>query len=138
MARLTSCFKKVHKHHDTTLFCQWHLLFSVQSYQYVFPLAFSMPYLVAHTLSFPSLQNLTLFLTFHHYSFSKHTHTIALHSPRPAHPKYLSTQQTHISSWLLFSINLTPYIANIVAFSVLLKIAISFSLRHHVLLHLHC
>ena len=35
----------------------------------------------------------------------------------------------------LFEINLTPHIALIIAFLVLLKIAISFSLRYHVLLH---
>ena len=58
------------------------------------------------------------------------------HTPRLGHfIQNIFKTQKFISSWLLlFSINLTPHNALIIALSVLLTTAISFSIRHHILL----
>ena len=83
----TSCFLTVSKHHYANLLCQWHPPFSVQCDWYA-PLVSSASYSVPPDLFFLPLQNLTLFSKHHHYPFSKHAHTIALHSPWLVHPKY--------------------------------------------------
>ena len=81
-------FLAVCKHHYTTSLCQWHPPFSVQSNRYALSLISSSSYLVTHACFFLPLQNPTLFSKHHHYPFSKHAHTITLHSPWLVHPKY--------------------------------------------------
>ena len=61
------------------------------------------------------------YLVDHHYPFSKHAYTIALHSPWLVYLKY-PLNPTNLSSWLLSLINLTPHFAFITAFSVRLKL----------------
>ena len=106
---------------------------SIQSDCYAPPLVPSTSYSIAHALFVPPLQNLMLFPKHHHYPFSKtcphHRSPLTMASPS----KVLFKLSKLVSFWLLlFSIILSPHIALIIAFSVLLKIAISFFLRHHV------
>ena len=113
-----------------TSFCQCHLPF--QSVQYVFPLAFSASSLFASPSSSDNFKNLTLFSVHHHYSSLKHAHVIALYLPWPVHPKYLSNPANPevLGNYILNQFNFSHYSYH--CLSVLLRIAIPFSLRHHV------
>ena len=132
MAGFTSCFLKICKHHHATSFCQWYLPFSIQSGQYVLPL-FSTPFSFwsptpssRHFKIKRSSQNVTIIPS---QNIPYHRNPLALACPFKVSIKLSKL----ISSWLLlFSINLTPHIALMIAFSDHLKIAVSFSRRHHV------
>ena len=57
MAGFASSFSKVHEQHCTKLFCRWHLLFLIQSVQYVLPSAISISSSVADLLFFHPFQS---------------------------------------------------------------------------------
>ena len=120
MAGFTSCYLKVCKHHHVTSFCQWHP-FSVQSDWFVLPRhIWSLRALFSkHFKIQRSSQTITIIKT-----CSNHRTPLALAGPSNVSFK----PNTHTFLVTFFSINLTPHIA----FSGLLKIAISFSLRHHI------
>ena len=126
-----SCLLKICKHHYSTSFCQWHFPFHFNLINMFFHLPFT-SYLVAHALFFPPLQNSTL--------FSKPPLSLLKTCPYHRAPLALASSSKIsfkpsklVSSWLFFfSINITPNIALVIAFSVFLKIANSFSLGHHV------
>ena len=113
----TSRFKKVFEHHYATLFCQY-LSFSVQSYQYVFPLAFSISYSVVYALFFSTSSKFNALLNTSSLSLLK---TCPYHRTplAQANPSKLSFKPSKlVSSWLLFSINFTPHIVPILFFSL--------------------
>ena len=132
VAGFTSCFLEVCKYHHALRFVDGIFLFQFNLIDMFFYLSFPShiwspaPSFSRHFKIRRLFQNITIIP-------SQNTHTIVLRPPWLVHPKYPINPENSISSWLLlFSINLTLHIALIVAFSVLLKIAISFSLWHHV------
>ena len=122
VARLTTSFYKVHKKRCAISFCRWHLPFLVQC---IFPLTFC-------TLS------LVLTLSFNRFNiqgFSQHIIVIPQYIFIPSHSTYSgrSIQSLFQTRGIQkFSVDLAPHIVRIIAFSILLKIVISSSLRHHV------
>ena len=76
IAGFTSCFSKVQTQHFAILSSQRYLPLLVQS---VLAPTFSVSSSINSALFFQPFQNLSLFLTHHHYSSSKHVHTITLY-----------------------------------------------------------
>ena len=98
-------------------------------------LASSTSSLVVLASSCPSPQTPALFSERAHHPSPTHARTFSLHLPLPCEPLFPSNHNTSIrSSVLFFSISFASHIALTIALSVLLKIAVSFSLKHHVAL----
>ena len=140
VVRFTSCFSKVRTHHHDTLFV--HTITTLCSVNGIFFFESNLIGMFLHLSFLRHIRSPTP-SSFRHFKIQRSSQNITIIPSQiiPYHRTPLALASSSkvsfkpsklISTWLLFSINLTPYIAFIVAFSVLLKIAISFSLRHHV------
>ena len=116
MARFTSCFSAVHKHHYATSRCQWHLPFQSNFIDMLLNVIFGCPHpLLLATSKFIDLLKTSLLSLLKTCPYHRTPLTLASPSKVSFKPYKL------ISSWLLLS-QWSPHLALIITFSVLLKI----------------